>query len=98
MVKGILCKQPSVNIRHIQNHFNLLASIKIFFKKFFLINAFKKCLISYIISFKLKDSKIPTYQKMWKYMDYNRHVFVKKYEHGVQRVLEGKFEVKANKI
>lgn len=37
-----------------------------------------------------QDSKIPTYQKMWKYMDHNRHVFVKKYEHGVQRVLEGR--------
>jgi hypothetical protein len=39
----------------------------------------------------VQDSKIPTYQKMWKYMDHNRHVFVKKYEHGVQRVLEGNY-------
>lgn len=39
----------------------------------------------------LQDSKIPTYQKMWRYMENNPHVFVKSYSEGVERVLQGNY-------
>ncbi|XP_015781956.1 glutamate receptor ionotropic, kainate 2-like isoform X1 [Tetranychus urticae] len=38
-----------------------------------------------------RDSKIPTYQKMWRYMENNPHVFVKSYSEGVERVLQGNY-------
>lgn len=39
-----------------------------------------------------RDSKIQTYQKMWKFMEaYSDQVFVKSYEEGVERVLEGNY-------
>ena len=39
-----------------------------------------------------RDSKIPTYQKMWEYMEHKRpSVFVKNYEEGVKRVTRGNY-------
>ena len=39
-----------------------------------------------------RDSKIPTYQKMWDYMEHKRpSVFVKNYEEGVKRVRRGNY-------
>lgn len=40
----------------------------------------------------LKDSKISIYQKMWRFMDSKKSsVFVKTYEEGINRVLEGNY-------
>ena len=40
----------------------------------------------------LQDSKIGIYQKMWRFMESRKPpVFVKTYEEGVQRVLEGNY-------
>nr|QKN21522.1 glutamate receptor ionotropic kainate 2 [Zeugodacus tau] len=39
-----------------------------------------------------RDSKIDTYQKMWQYMEARRSsVFVKTYEEGIKRVIEGNY-------
>ena len=39
-----------------------------------------------------RDSKIETYQKMWRYMESNEEkTFVNSYEEGVQRVLDGRY-------
>lgn len=38
-----------------------------------------------------RDSQIETYQKMWRYMENRPSVFVKAYDEGVQRVLEGNY-------
>ena len=38
-----------------------------------------------------RDSRIETYQKMWKFMENRPSVFVKSYEEGVSRVLEGNY-------
>uniref|UniRef100_A0AAN0LHJ5 Glutamate receptor ionotropic kainate 2 n=1 Tax=Polyphagotarsonemus latus TaxID=1204166 RepID=A0AAN0LHJ5_9ACAR len=38
-----------------------------------------------------RDSKVPTYQKMWKYMISHPEVFVKTYEEGLKRVLDGNY-------
>lgn len=39
----------------------------------------------------LQDSKIETYQKMWRYMENRPTVFVSSYEDGVTRVLQGNY-------
>lgn len=38
-----------------------------------------------------RDSQIETYQKMWRFMENRPMVFVKTYDEGVQRVLEGNY-------
>ncbi len=38
-----------------------------------------------------QDSKFPTYQKMWKYMEKNPNVFVSKYDEGYKRVLDSDY-------
>ncbi|XP_035212026.1 glutamate receptor ionotropic, kainate 2-like [Stegodyphus dumicola] len=38
-----------------------------------------------------RDSKIETYQKMWRFMENRPSVFVSSYEEGVKRVLEGNY-------
>ncbi|KAL1436209.1 hypothetical protein MTO96_010946 [Rhipicephalus appendiculatus] len=38
-----------------------------------------------------RDSKIETYQKMWRFMENRPGVFVSSYEDGVQRVLQGNY-------
>lgn len=38
-----------------------------------------------------RDSQIETYKKMWRFMENRPAVFVKTYEEGVQRVLEGNY-------
>ena len=39
-----------------------------------------------------KDSRIETYQKMWRYMESKKpSVFVSTYEEGTKRVMEGNF-------
>ncbi|XP_067125926.1 glutamate receptor ionotropic, kainate 2 isoform X5 [Centruroides vittatus] len=38
-----------------------------------------------------KDSKIDTYQKMWRYMESRPAMFVSTYDEGVRRVLEGNY-------
>ncbi|XP_023228291.1 glutamate receptor ionotropic, kainate 2-like [Centruroides sculpturatus] len=38
-----------------------------------------------------RDSKIDTYQKMWRYMESRPSMFVSSYEEGVRRVLEGNY-------
>lgn len=41
--------------------------------------------------FFFKDSKIETYQKMWRFMENRPSVFVSDYEEGIKRVLEGNY-------
>ena len=38
-----------------------------------------------------RDSQIETYQKMWRFMENRPSVFVKTYDEGVQRVIEGNY-------
>ncbi|UYV75518.1 GRIK1 [Cordylochernes scorpioides] len=38
-----------------------------------------------------RDSKIETYQKMWRYMETRPNLFVSSYDEGKQRVLEGNY-------
>ncbi|GFY79507.1 glutamate receptor 1 [Trichonephila inaurata madagascariensis] len=40
--------------------------------------------------FKLQSGKIPVYARMWEFMNSRKHVFVRKYEEGIQRVRESK--------
>lgn len=39
----------------------------------------------------LKESKIPTYQKMWNFMNSNPSVFMSNNDKGVQRVMQGDY-------
>ncbi|XP_013792143.1 glutamate receptor ionotropic, kainate 2-like, partial [Limulus polyphemus] len=39
----------------------------------------------------IEDSKIETYQKMWRFMENRPSVFVSSYEEGVERVLQGNY-------
>ncbi|XP_050521197.1 glutamate receptor ionotropic, kainate 2-like isoform X3 [Daktulosphaira vitifoliae] len=38
-----------------------------------------------------RDSKIPVYQKMWKFMEKHQSVFVSSYDEGTKKVLEGNY-------
>ncbi|GBL77668.1 Glutamate receptor 4 [Araneus ventricosus] len=40
--------------------------------------------------FRLQSGKIPVYARMWEFMNSRKHVFVRKYEEGIQRVRESK--------
>lgn len=49
-------------------------------------------LIIMVITSAIKDSRIETYQKMWRYMESKKpSVFVATYEEGIKRVKEGNF-------
>lgn len=40
--------------------------------------------------FRLQTGKIPVFARMWEFMNARKHVFVRKYEEGIQRVRESK--------
>ena len=47
---------------------------------------------SFILKFvALKESKIPTYERMWNYMSSNPDVFVKSTDEGIARVYKGSY-------